>query len=460
MHSTTTQLSTLAWQRLDRDHLLHPFGNHEVLARQGARIYTHGQGVYVWDSQGKRYLDGMSGLWCLHLGYGRHELITAATRQLETLAFQSSFFDSATLPTIELAAAVADVAPAGLQRVFFTNSGSESVDTAVRMARRYWELQGQPQRRLIIGRHNGYHGSTVTAASIGGMDAMRSMGDLAQSETIHIQQPHWWALGRPHGVDPDTFGQVAAQLLELAILDAGPERVAAFIGEPIQGSGGVIVPPATYWPEIQRICDKYGVLLISDEVVTGFGRSGAWFCSEGMGMRPDLLTFAKGVTSGYVPLGGVLVSDKVSEVLFGSGIGFAHGFTYSGHPTACAVGLATMQVMHGHKLVERAACEAGLAFAAGLVRLAGHPLVAECQSYGLMGALQLQHDTRCLQSAGARTLEVAERCSAYCAAMGLIIRITGDRLMLAPPLIISPEEIEQAIDILANALDMVAETLH
>ena len=319
----TSGRTTAQWQQADAAHFLHPFTDFQGLARKGARIITRADNIYLWDSDGQRILDAMSGLWCVNVGYGQQSLVQAATRQMQELPFYNAFFQTATMPAIELAELLAEVAPPGFEHVFFSGSGSEGNDTIVRMVRRYWDVLGQPQRQIIISRHNAYHGSTMAGASLGGMAGMHAQGGLPIPGITHIQQPCWWTQGRPLGLEPEAFGLQAAQWLEQRILELGPENVAAFIGEPVQGAGGVIIPPASYWPEIQRICQRYGILLVSDEVICGFGRTGNWFGCETFGFQPDLMTFAKGVTSGYVPLGGVMVGERVARVLIEQGGEFA-----------------------------------------------------------------------------------------------------------------------------------------
>src|SRR5690606_30464956 len=290
---------TKAIQALDSAHYIHPFTDHADLATRGARVITQAQGIYIWDSEGQKILDAMSGLWCVNAGYGRKELADAAYQQLMTLPYYNSFFQTTNVPAAQLAAKLADLAPeVGGRRfdhVFFSSSGSESNDTNVRLVRRYWDLLGQPQRKTIISRHNAYHGSTMAGASLGGMSGMHAQGDLPIPGIVHIEQPYFLENAKP-GESEAAFGVRAARWLEEKILEIGPEKVAAFIAEPVQGAGGVIIPPATYWPEIQRIVDHYGILLISDEVICAFGRLGHWFAYEKFGYRPDLVTFAKGVT--------------------------------------------------------------------------------------------------------------------------------------------------------------------
>ena len=349
--------TTAEWQAADAAHFLHPFTDFQSLAKKGSRVITKAHNIYLTDSDGHHILDAMSGLWCVNVGYGQEALVEAAARQMRELPFYNAFFQTATPPAIELAELLAQVTPPQFQHVFFSGSGSEGNDTIVRMVRRYWDLMGQPQRSVIISRHNAYHGSTMAGASLGGMSGMHAQGGLPIPGIVHIEQPYWYELGR--SMSQDEFGLVAARWLEDKILAVGAENVAAFIGEPIQGAGGVIVPPATYWPEIQRICRKYDILLVADEVITGFGRTGQWFGCETMGFQPDLMTFAKGVTSGYVPLGGVMVGDRVAQVLIETGGEFNHGYTYSGHPVACAVALANIKLIQDLKLVEHVRDDVG-----------------------------------------------------------------------------------------------------
>jgi putrescine aminotransferase len=293
----------------------------------------------------------MAGLWCVNVGYGRKELAEAAYAQLQELPYYNSFFKSAHPPAIELARRLAELTPPQFNHVFFTGSGSEANDTILRMARRYWDVRGEPRRQVVISRENAYHGSTMAGASLGGMAAMHSQGGLPIPGIVHIEQPYWFEKGVD--VTPEEYGLRAARRLAEKIEAIGPENVAAFIGEPIQGAGGVIIPPSTYWPEIQRICHEYGILLIADEVVCGFGRTGRWFGQEFFGFEADFMTLAKGITSGYQPLGAVMVGDRVAKVLIEEGGEFHHGYTYSGHPVACAVALANLRILEGEKLVDR-----------------------------------------------------------------------------------------------------------
>jgi putrescine aminotransferase len=448
------KLDTRAIQQLDSAHYLHPFTDHNELRGKGARVMVRGEGIWLWDSEGNKILDGMSGLWCVNVGYGRTSIADAVHRQMTTLPFYNSFFNTTNVPAVMLATALAEASPPGFEHVFFTGSGSEANDTILRMVRRYWDLQGYRERHTIISRINAYHGSTVAGASLGGMHGMHEQGGLPIPGIVHIGQPNWFDSGV--GMNEDEFGLVAAGWLEAKILEVGADKVAAFIGEPIQGAGGVVIPPATYWPEIGRICDKYGILLIADEVICGFGRLGKWFGSELMGIRPDLITFAKGVTSGYVPLGGVLVGQRVASVLIEQGGDFNHGFTYSGHPVACAAGLENIRILLEERLVEKVAEDTGPYLKARFATLAEHPLVGYANSCGFVAGLNL------VRRKGARVhehelfdpaLAVGMVCRGHMFGNGMIMRAVGDRMIIAPPLVMTRAEIDEMIARIGFCLD-------
>ncbi len=444
------------WQELDKDHHLHPFTDHKSLHEKRSRIITRAEGVYIFDADGNRILDGMSGLWCVNAGYGRQELIDAATAQMKELPYYNNFFQCAHPPAIELASMLQKLSPPQFNRVFFAGSGSESNDTILRMVRTYWDLMGQPQRHTIISRHNAYHGSTVAAASLGGMKPMHKQSGLPIPGIVHVDQPYWF--GSDRSLSPDAFGLAAARAIEEKIKELGPDKVAAFIGEPIQGAGGVIVPPDSYWPEVQRICDEYGILLISDEVITGFGRLGKWFGADHFGIRPDFMTFAKGVTSGYLPLGGVFVSDRVADVLIEKGGEFFHGYTYSGHPVACAVAIANLKLIQEENLVHRIASDIGPYLQDRWRGLRDHPLVGDTRMVGLMGAFELVKDKATLerfdegQCAGPvfRDLLMQE---------GVCMRAVGDTIICAPPFVLSHAEADELIEKAWTALDKARDAL-
>jgi putrescine---pyruvate transaminase len=451
MNQQRTQRSTQQWQAADAAHFLHPFTDFQALARRGSRIITKAENIYLTDSDGHRILDAMSGLWCVNVGFGQQALIEAATRQMAELPFYNAFFQTATPPAIELAELLAQVTPPQFRHVFFASSGSEGNDTVVRMVRRYWDILGQPARQVIISRRNGYHGSTMAGASLGGMAGMHAQGGLPIPGIEHIDQPYWVEHG--HGMDRDEFGLVAARWLEEKILAIGPERVAAFIGEPVQGAGGVIIPPRTYWPEVQRICDKHGILLVSDEVICGFGRTGRWFGCETLGFRPDLMTFAKGVTSGYVPLGGVMVGDRVAQALIERGGEFEHGYTYSGHPVACAVALANVRLIREQRLVERVHDDVGPYLAQAFATLRDHPLVGDAETCGLMGAILLVKDKEGLAPFDP-AVSIGMVCRGHCFREGLIMRAVGNRMIIAPPLVITRDQIDEMMSLIRRCLDL------
>jgi putrescine aminotransferase len=398
----------------------------------------------------------MSGLWCVNAGYGRKELAQAAYDQMMTLPFYNSFFQTTTVPAVKLAAKLASLAPKvgdrSFEHVFYSSSGSESNDSNVRMVRRYWDLLGQPQRKVIISRHNAYHGSTMAGASLGGMSGMHAQGDLPIPNIKHIGQPYFFENGQP-GETVEEFGVRAAGWLEAEILAIGADKVAAFIAEPIQGAGGVIIPPASYWPEIQRIVDKYGILLISDEVICAFGRLGHWFAYEKFGYKPDLVTFAKAVTSGYVPLGGVMVGDRVAKVLIEKGGEFAHGYTYSGHPVACAVALANLEIMEREQLPQRVRDDIGPYLAKGFEKIAEHPLVGVAETCGFTAGLVLVKNKQ-TRECFAENLGVGMVCRGHCFGNGLIMRAVGDRMIIAPPLTMTHAQIDEMIDLIWKCLDL------
>jgi len=444
------------WQQEDRLHFLHPFTDHRQIGERGTRVITRAEGVYIWEADGHKILDGMSGLWCVNLGYSRSELADAGARQLRELPYYNSFFQCTTPPAIELARELSELAPPGFNRVFFTNSGSEANDTNIRLVRYYWTLLGKPDKQIIIARRNGYHGSTVGAASLSGMPWMHAQAGLPIPNILHIEQPYWYGLGGD--LDPGEFGRRIARQLATTIEEVGVDKVAAFIAEPVQGAGGAIVPPATYWPEVQKICDEYGILLIADEVITGMGRLGHWFGSEHYGIRPDLMTFAKGVTSGYQPLGGVMVGDRVGNVLVDKGGEFYHGFTYSGHPVACAVARATLQVLRQEKLVERVREVVIPGFSSRWQKLADHPLVGEARSAGLIGGLELVSHKASRQRF-AKELKAGERCRDFSIEEGLVMRAVGDTMIVAPPFITTDAQLDELVDKAWKALDRTQRAL-
>ncbi len=310
--------------KADIEHHFHPFTDHKSFhAEGGPRVMTQADGIWIWDANGNKLLDGMSGLWCVNVGYGRKELAEVAYRQMQDLPYYNTFFKTTTVPATELAAKISSVMPERFKHIFFTNSGSESNDTIVRFVRHYWKLKGKPYRQHFIARTRGYHGSTMVAANLGGMQGMHEQVGTEFPGFHHVQQPYWYDFGGDK--TPEEFGLEAAAAVEKKILEVGPDNVAAFIGEPIQGAGGVLIPPTTYWPEVQRICRKYGVLIISDEVICGFGRTGNWWGFQSLGFEPDIVPMAKGLSSGYLPIGAVAFADHIIKDFFELGGEFYHG---------------------------------------------------------------------------------------------------------------------------------------
>jgi putrescine aminotransferase len=445
---------TLEWQALSSDHHLAPFSDFKQLKEKGPRIITKAKGVYLWDSEGNKILDGMAGLWCVAIGYGREELADAASKQMRELPYYNLFFQTAHPPALQLAKAISDIAPEGMNHVFFTGSGSEGNDTVLRLVRHYWAIKGQPSKKVIISRVNGYHGSTVAGASLGGMTYMHEQGDLPIPGIVHIPQPYWFGEGGDK--TPDEFGVWAAEQLEKKILELGVENVGAFIAEPIQGAGGVIVPPDTYWPKIKEILARYDILFVADEVICGFGRTGEWFGSDFYDLKPDLMTIAKGLTSGYIPMGGVIVRDEVVKVLNDGG-DFNHGFTYSGHPVAAAVGLENIRILSEEKIVDRVKSETAPYLQKRLRELSDHPLVGEVRGVGMLGAIELVKDKTTRERYAGRGAGMI--CRTFCFNNGLIMRAVGDTMIISPPLVITFAEIDELVEKARKCLDLTLEAL-
>ena len=456
MSRPASNLGTEQWQELDRSHHLQPFTDYKALHDKGVRVIVRADGVYLWDSEGHQLLDGMAGLWCVNIGYGRRELADVAREQMLELPYYNTFFQTTHPPAVELSALLAELTPPRFGRVFYCNSGSEANDTVVRMVRHYWAAAGQPERQVIISRLNAYHGSTMAGASLGGMAPMHKQGGLPIPGIEHIEQPYHYKLGRE--MSAEDFGREAASWLEQRIQEVGPEKVAAFIGEPIQGAGGVIVPPETYWPEIQRICRKHGILLIADEVICGFGRTGRWFGSETFGIEPDLMPIAKGLSSGYLPIGGVLIGDKVAEVLIDKGGEFFHGYTYSGHPAACAVAAANLRIIRDEGLVERVHDDIGPYFQSRLRELAEHPIVGEVRGIGLIAAVELVKD-KATREQWDEEGKTGLRCRGHSLDNGLVMRAVGDSMVLSPPLVITRAQVDELVDKVRAAIDATAREL-
>lgn len=437
-------------RRLDVAHHLAPHQNHRMMKEiGGARIITRADGVFIYDGDGNAILDGMAGLWCVQVGYGRKELAQAAYDQMLELPFYNAFFKTATPPTVLLAAKLSGLLGGHFSHVMFSNSGSEAIDTVVRTVRYYWQLKGKPERNVIISRVNGYHGSTIAGTSLGGMKPMHDQGGPWVPNIEHVMQPYSFEDG--FGEDPVAFGKRAADAIEQRILDVGPEKVAAFIAEPVQGAGGVIIPPENYWPRVEAICRKYSILLVCDEVICGFGRLGAWFGHQYYGVKPDMVSLAKGLSSGYLPIAAVGVSDHIVEALRSADKDYVHGFTYSGHPVAAAVALKNIEIIEREELVKRTADDTGPYLSRGLAELAKHPLVGEARSLGLIGAIEIvsRKGTNERFAGGSSAIVVRD----LCIANGLMVRAVRNSIVMSPPLTISHAEIDQLLAIIRKSLN-------
>jgi putrescine aminotransferase len=450
-------LGTADYRALDAAHHLHPFSDMGALNRIGSRVIVRAEGVYLWDSEGNRILDGMAGLWCVNVGYGCQALADAAYRQMLTLPYYNTFFKTTHPPVIELSALLAELAPEPFNRFFYCNSGSEGNDTVLRIVYRYWATQGKPSKKYVISRRNAYHGSTIAGATLGGMAYMHEQMPSKVEHIEYIDQPYFFGEAGAD-VTPEAFGLARARQLEAKLLELGPENVAAFIGEPFQGAGGVIFPPSSYWPEIERICRQYDVLLVADEVIGGFGRTGEWFAHQHFGFEPDLLTLAKGLTSGYVPMGAVALHDRVARPIVENGE-FNHGLTYSGHPVAAAVAVANLRLLRDEHIVDRVKADTGPYFQACLREaLEGHAIVGEVSGVGLVAGIQLARAaaTRDRFPNGA---EIGALCRDFCFDGNLIMRASGDRMLLSPPLVITRAQIDELVEKAKRAIDATAREL-
>ena len=443
--------STEQLRAADDAHHLHPFTDHEELRSTGVRVVTKADGNTITDSQGNRILDAMAGLWCVNIGYGREELANVACEQMKELAYYNTFFNTTHAPAALLAKRIAELAPPHINQVFFGSSGSESNDTAIRTVRHYWSLQGKPEKHIIISRHDAYHGSTIAATSMGGMAAMHGQLGPRVPGFVHVMAPYAFGNANP-GESDEAFGLRAARAVEDAIIAAGSENIAAFVAEPIQGAGGVKIPPVSYWPEIQRICKKYGILLMLDEVITGFGRTGEWFACQSMGIEPDTITVAKALTSGYQPLSAVMVSDRMAKILAGGGE-YYHGYTYSGHPVACAVALENLDIIEREEMIERVREDTGPYLLERLQQIVGdHGLVGEVRGFGLLAAIEIVKDKRTkerFEPGGHAAVIIRD----HAIALGMMLRATGDTLILSPPLTWTRATIDSAAQIIKVALE-------
>jgi putrescine aminotransferase len=434
-------------------HHLSPMSNWKKINQEGGRkIISKGEGIYLWDIDGNCYLDGMSGLWCVNVGYSCQSIKDAIKKQLQELPYYNSFFKTSTLPTAELSELLSQITPPHINHFFYGCTGSDANDTVFKMISRYWHNKGEPQRKIVISRKNSYHGSTFLAANLGGMPLMHALNGFLLEEIVHIEQPYTFDAGKPFN-DKD-FGLICAAYLEEKIIECGVDKVAAFIGEPIQGAGGVIIPPDSYWPEIERICKKYKILLVSDEVICGFGRTGKWFGCENWSVNPDFMTLAKGITSGYIPLSAVGVSDHVHEVLMQESNEFSHGYTYSGHPVACQAALANLHFLINNRILEQLTTTTIPYFQQLGEKLTDHPLLGEVRSKGMLMAFELVKNKKTRERF---KKDIGSICRDLSFANGFIMRACEQKLVLAPPLVIKESELDKLFVLIKKVFDLALE---
>ncbi len=440
-------------ERLDADraHLLHPL--HHPSVHASPTIWVKGCGAIITDATGREYIDGLAGLWNVNVGHGRHELAEAARDQMSTLAYHSAYAGATNYPAIALAEKLSALVYPSINAFFFTSGGAEASESSFKTARFYWKALGKPDKVKVISRLRGYHGVTLAAMSATGLPAYWSMFEPRTPGFLHIDAPDPYRFVNP---DPSvSLGVAAANRLEEAILREGPDTVAAFIAEPVQGAGGVIVPPADYFPRIRAICDKHDVLLISDDVITGFGRTGRWFGLEHYGVEPDIMQFAKGITSGYVPLGGIGVSDKLRDVINGVPLAkrWMHAYTYSAHPTCCAVALKNIEILENERLVERAAVS-GRRLLKQLRELESMDGVGHVRGQGLMAAVEVVADKTTTERFPPE-VGLSERLGEELMERGLCTRVLLDCICLAPPLVIDDELIDRIVEIIRESIPAV-----
>jgi adenosylmethionine-8-amino-7-oxononanoate aminotransferase len=447
-------VSTETLRANDIAHVLHPFTNLHAHAQTGPRILVRGVGALIYDVEGNEYVDSLAQLWNVNIGHGRRELGEAALAQMSTLGYSTIYGGFSNPVTIELATRLAALAPGSLNTVYFTSGGGDANETAFKLARLYWQKRGFPERNKIIARQRGFHGLTIGAMSATANPVFHEGFGPRAPGFSHIEAPYRYRCTHCQA-SPDC-SLACADALDAQIRAEGPETVAAFIAEPVQGAGGVIPPPPGYMERIRAICDRHGVLFIADEVITGFGRTGRWFAVEHWNIVPDMLTFAKGVTSGYQPLGGTIISDAIREVLFNDpDFSLMHGFTYSGHPTACAVALKNIEILERERLIERGA-EMGAYLQARIQSLADHRLVGDVRGFGMLGAIELVRD-KVTREQFPVTERVAARVVAAAVKRGVLGRpLPGDTIAFAPPLVITREQIDRIVTAYRGALDEVA----
>ncbi len=442
-----TSFDLAALRRLDAAHHLHPFTDHRAMHRSGTHVIRSAKGSTLIDEEGRELLDALAGLWCTNIGYGREEILEAVAEQMRAVAFYPSFFNTTTEPAIRLSARLAELAPRGLGHVIFANSGSEANETALKLIRAFWKLRGRRAKTKVLSRTFAYHGVGLATTSMTGLASCLDPFDLPLPGFVHVPGPNAYGTGK----SPEEYGAWCLAETERAIAREGAGTIGALFVEPIQGAGGVIVPPPGHLAALRELCRRNEILFVADEVITGFGRLGDWFASKLWSLEPDLMTVAKGITSGYVPLGGTFVSDEIADTLAGGGY-LAHGFTYTGHPVACAAALANLEVLVRERLIERVRNDVGPRFQAALRRLADHPAVAEVRGVQLIGALELRRPARGpLADAGPNSLGPAIH--ALAREEGVIVRGIRDLAAMSPPFVVTHAELDRMFELLVRALD-------
>jgi len=441
------QFDLAALRRLDAAHHLHPFTDHRAMHRDGTHVIRRASGSTLYDEDGRELLDALAGLWCVNVGYGREEIADAVAAQMRAVAYYPSFFNTTTEPAIRLSAKLAEHAPPGLQHSIFSNSGSEANETALKLIRAYWKLRGRREKTKVLARTFAYHGVGIATTSLTGLATCTDPFDLPLPGFLHVPGPHSYGSGKSH----EEYGAWCLAETEKTIEREGAGTIAALFVEPVQGAGGVIVPPAGYLSALRELCRQHEILFVADEVITGFGRLGAWFASVLWELEPDLITTAKGITSGYLPLGATMVSQEITETLEAAGY-LAHGFTYTGHPTTCAAALANIDIIEREGLVERVRDDVGPRFQAALRKLAGHPLVVEARGFGLIGAIELRapgsgaNAKAAPNSLGLKVHELARE-------EGVIVRGIRDLVAMSPPLVVTHDELDRIFAGVVRALD-------
>ena len=456
-HQSTLSNQTKFLQSQDSEFHLHPFTSHPELRERGPRMITRAEGVYIIDSEGNKILDGMAGLWCTQIGYGNDELVEVAAKTMKELSYYNLFFNTSTPSAAALAAKIAEKTPGDISQILFACSGSEAVDSAYKLIKYYWNLKGQPNRKQFIAREGAYHGSTTVAASLSGLPGMHPQFDLPLPGIHHVgPTPHYFGYG--DGMTEEEFCDVCVQAVEDKILELGAENVAAFVGEPIMGAGGMMPPPEGYWPRVEKICRKYGVLLWADEVICGWGRTGEWFGSHYYGIEPDVITMAKGMSSGYQPISAVAFGGDIAKEIAASKDEMVHGFTYSGHPVAAAVALKNIEILERDGLIGTPAQDRIQYFQNQLQTLNDHMLVGQVRGVGFLGAIEIVANKETNERFD-DTLNVAFKCREHCFDVGLVMRSVGQGLILSPPIVISKSEIDELVEKARLALDLTAKEI-